>query len=62
MLAGHASISWLSELGAGMPYNREKKIKSSLHPQMQYYRQLVPLIELDSPQPLVKSVALLGLH
>ena len=25
MLAGHASSSWLSELGAGVPYNREKK-------------------------------------
>ena len=24
MLAGHASGCWLSELGAGMPYNREK--------------------------------------
>ena len=25
MLAGHASECWLSELGAGMPYNREKR-------------------------------------
>ena len=24
VLAGHASSSWLSELGAGMLYNREK--------------------------------------
>ena len=31
MLAGHASSSWLSEVGAGVPYNREEKKKSSLH-------------------------------
>ena len=28
---GHASGCWLSALGAGLPYNREKKQKSSLH-------------------------------
>ena len=27
VLAGNASGCWLSELGAGMPYNREKKKK-----------------------------------
>ena len=27
MLAGHASGCWRSALGAGMPYNREKKTK-----------------------------------
>ena len=30
-LSDHASGCWLSALGAGMPYNREKKRKSSLH-------------------------------
>ena len=31
MLAGHASGCWLSELGGGMPYNKEKnKIKKGL--------------------------------
>ena len=27
VLAGHASGCWLSALGAGVPYNREKKRK-----------------------------------
>ena len=29
MLAGHASGCWLSALGAGVPYNRERKKESS---------------------------------
>ena len=33
MLAGHASSSWLSELGAGMPYNREKNESLACTPQ-----------------------------
>ena len=32
MLAGHASSSWLSELGAGVPYNRERRIKVYISP------------------------------
>ena len=103
MLAGHASGCLLSELGAGVPYNREEEKKSSLPPdppprtnyayitkrikkfkvvfssctcltlissqsaiaqslKLRYYRELVPLIALGSPQPLVKTLALLGPH
>jgi len=29
---------------------------------LRYYRELVPLIELGSPQSLVKTLALFGLH
>ena len=30
VLAGHASGCWLSALGAGVPYNREKKMNENL--------------------------------
>ena len=30
MLIGHASGCWLSELGAGMPYNREEEKNSKI--------------------------------
>ena len=69
MLAGHASRCWLSALGAGVPYNREKnesKIICFLAVHIfdiisqPVYRQLVPLREQGSLQPLDKTLALLG--
>ena len=76
MLAGHASGGWLSALGAGVLYNRETKRESSLHPPPQVHwtgsessLTNVPSLqttgspqETGFPQPLDKSLALLGQH
>ena len=74
MLAGHASGSWLSALGAGMPYNRGEKTKVKLiyfgiGTFLHYFpanrdsslTKVPSLQTTGSSQPLDKTLALLGL-
>ena len=71
---GHAS-SWLSALGAGVPYNREKNESTIIFwLEVAHFRHYFPassdglltkvpsLQTTGSPQPLDKTPALLGPH